>query len=171
MIESLIKSMASIVDDLNKNENVNKDKYSVDVTTDEGIAKVRDSIYNIKGNIKSLKENFNDSWFKFFWDKKVLNNIEETLDDVLANAEKKYKEAHRDGDKNQNTKIKTKINDIRPILRLTNEEASKVYNAVNKYLDTEIIPKLNKDKTTATYIQSIKESFVDFAAWFISNKY
>lgn len=171
MIESLIKSMASIVDDLNKNENVNKDKYSVDVTTDEGIAKVRDSIYNIKGNIKSLKENFNDSWFNFFWDKKMLNNIEETLDDVLANAEKKYKEAHGDGDKNQNTKIKTKISDIRPILRLTNEDASKVYNAVNKYLDTEISPKLNKDKTTATYIQSIAESFADFAAWLISNKY
>ena len=167
MIESLIKSMASIVDDLNKNENVNKDKYSVDVTTDEGIAKVRDSIYNIKGNIKSLKENFNDSWFNFFWDKKMLNNIEETLDDVLANAEKKYKEAHRDGDKNQNTKI----NDIRPILRLTNEDASKVYNAVNKYLDTEISPKLNKDKTTATSMQSIAESFADFAACLISNKY
>lgn len=171
MIESLIKSMASIVDDLNKNENVNKDKYLVDVTTDEGIAKVRDSIYNIKGNIKSLKENFNDSWFNFFWDKKMLNNIEETLDDVLDNAEKKYKEAHEDGDKNQNTKIKTKINDIRPILRLTNEDASKVYNAVNKYLDTEISPKLNKDKTTATYMQSIAESFADFAAWLISNKY
>ena len=58
MFESLLKSMSSILGDLNK-ENVESEYSvdSVDVTTDEGIKKVRDYVYNLKGNIKSLREN------------------------------------------------------------------------------------------------------------------
>ena len=74
MFESLLKSMPSILDDL-KEGNV-KSEYSVDVTTDEGIKKVRDSIYNLKGNIKSLRENLKDSWFSFMWDKDTLNSLD-----------------------------------------------------------------------------------------------
>ena len=74
MFESLLKSMPSILDDL-KEGNV-KSEYSVDVTTDEGIKKVRDSVYNLKGNIKSLRENLKDSWLSFMWDKDTLNSID-----------------------------------------------------------------------------------------------
>ena len=52
MFESLFKSMPAILDSL-KDENVKTE--NVDVTTDEGIKKVRDSVYDIKGNIKSLR--------------------------------------------------------------------------------------------------------------------
>ena len=164
MIESLIKSMASIVDDLNKNENVNKDKYSVDVTTDEGIKKVRDSVYNLKGELKSLRENLKGSWISFVWDKDTLDAIDTSLDKVLEDAEKKYKEAH----KNESKEVKS--NYVRPVLSLTNEAASKAYSVVDKYLETQICPRLSKD-TTPEFVQSIKESLVDFAAWLALNKY
>lgn len=162
MFESLLKSMPSILDDLKK-ENVGSE-YSVDVTTDEGIKKVRDSVYNLKGNIKSLRENFKDSWLSFVWDKDTLDAIDTSLDKVLEDAEKKYKEAH----KNEQNEVKS--NYVRPVLSLTNEDASKAYNVVDKYLETQICPRLSKD-TTPEFVQSIKESLVDFAAWLALNKY
>lgn len=165
MFESLLKSMPSILDDL-KEGNV-KSEYSVDVTTDEGIKKVRDSIYNLKGNIKSLRENLKDSWLSFMWDKDTLNSIEASLDEVLEDAEKKYKEAH----KKESKEVKSsKSSYVRPILSLTNEDASKAYNVVDKYLEKQICPRLPKD-TTQEYIQSIKESLADFTAWIMLNKY
>lgn len=162
MFESLLKSMPSILDDLKK-ENVGSE-YSVDVTTDEGIKKVRDSVYNLKGNIKSLREKFKDSWLSFVWDKDTLDAIDTSLDKVLEDAEKKYKEAH----KNEQNEVKS--NYVRPVLSLTNEDASKAYNVVDKYLETQICPRLSKD-TTPEFVQSIKESLVDFAAWLALNKY
>ena len=165
MFESLLKSMPSILDDL-KERNV-KSASSVDVTTDEGIKKVRESIYNLKGNIKSLRENLKDSWLSFMWDKDTLNSIDASLDEVLEDAEKKYKEAH----KNESKEVKSgKSSYVRPILSLTNEDASKAYNVVDKYLETQICPRLSKD-TTPEFVQSIKESLVDFAAWLALNKY
>ena len=154
--------MPSILDDL-KTENVGSE-YSVDVTTDEGIKKVRDSVYNLKGNIKSLRENFKDSWLSFVLDKDKLDAIDTSLDKVLEDAEKKYKEAH----KNEQNEVKS--NYVRPVLSLTNEDASKAYNVVDKYLETQICPRLSKD-TTPEFVQSIKESLVDFAAWLALNKY
>ena len=161
MFESLLKSMPSILDDLKK-ENVVGSK--VDVTTDEGIKKVRDSVYNLKGELKSLRENLKDSWLSFVWDKDTLDAIDASLDKVLEDAEKKYEEAH----KNESKEVKS--NYVRPVLSLTNEDASKAYNVVDKYLETQICPRLSKD-TTPEFVQSIKESLVDFAAWLALNKY
>ena len=101
MFESLFKSMPAILDSL-KDENVKTE--NVDVTTDEGIKKVRDSVYDIKGNIKSLRENLKDSLFSFVWDKDTLNSFEESLDEILEDAEKKYKEAHTDNAKEEKPK-------------------------------------------------------------------
>lgn len=162
MFESLLKSMPSILDDLKK-ENVGSE-YSVDVTTDEGIKKVRDSVYNLKGELKSLRENLKDSWLSFVWDKDTLDAIDTSLDKVLEDAEKKYKEAH----KNESKEVKS--NYVRPVLSLTNEDASKAYSVVDEYLETQIRPRLPKD-TTPEFVQSIKESLVDFAAWLVLNKY
>lgn len=165
MFESLLKSMPSILDSL-KDENVKTE--NVDVTTDEGIKKVRDSVYDIKGNIKSLRENLKDSWLSFVWDKDTLNSFEESLDEILEDAEKKYKEAHIDNAKEE--KPKSANNYVRPVLLLKNEEASEAYTVVDKYLETQICPRLPKD-TTPEYIQSIKESLADFTAWILLNKY
>ena len=162
MFESLLKSMSSILDDL-KNENV-ESEYSVDVTTDEGIKKVRDSVYNLKGELKSLRENLKDSWLSFVWDKDTLDAIDTSLDKVLEDSEKKYKETH----KSEPKEVKSKY--VRPVLSLTSEDASKAYSVVDKYLETQICPRLPKD-TTPEFVQSIKESLVDFAAWLALNKY
>ena len=162
MFESLLKSMPSILDDLNK-ENV-ESEYSVDVTTDEGIKKVRDSVHNLKEELKSLRENLKDSWLSFVWDKDTLDAIDTSLDKVLEDAEKKYKEAHN------NEQKEVKSNYVRPVLSLTNEDASKAYSVVDKYLETQICPRLSKD-TTPEFVQSIKEPLVDFVAWLALNKY
>ena len=165
MFESLLKSMPSILDDL-KEGNLGSE-YSVDVTTDEGIKKVRDSVHNLKENIKYLKENLESSWFSFIWDKETLDTIDVSLDKILEDANKKYKEAHKTDSK----EVKSKKSDyVRPILSLTNKEASKAYNVVDKYIETQISPRLPKD-TTPEFIQSIKESLVDFVAWLALNKY
>lgn len=163
MFESLFKSMPSILDSL-KEKNDESKYVDVDVTTDEGIKKVRDSVYDIKGNIKSLRENLKDSWLSFVWDKDTLNSFEASLDKVLEDAEKKYKEAHEIVQKEEKSKY------VRPILLLTNEDASEAYNVVDKYLETQICPRLSKD-TTPEFVQSIKESLADFTAWIMLNKY
>ena len=162
MFESLLKSMPSILDSL-KEKNV-ESEYSVDVTTDEGLKKVHNSVYNLKGELKSLRENLKDSWLSFVWDKDTLDAIETSLDKILEDAEKKYKEAHK------NEQKEVKYNYVRPVLSLTNEDASKTYNVVDKYLETQICPRLSKD-ATPEFVQSIKESLVDFAAWLALNKY
>ena len=162
MFESLLKSMPSILDDL---KNVNgESEYSVDVTTDEGLKKVHNSVYNLKGELKSLRENLKDSWLSFVWDKETLDAIDTSLDKVLEDAEKKYKEAH----KSEQKEVKSKY--VRPVLSLTSEDAFKAYSVVDKYLETQICPRLPKD-TTPEFVQSIKESLVDFAAWLALNKY
>lgn len=162
MFESLLKSMPSILDDL---KNVNgESEYSVDVTTDEGLKKVHNSVYNLKGELKSLRENLKDSWLSFIWDKDTLDAIDTSLDKILEDAEKKYKEAHKSEPK------EVKSNYARPVLSLTNEDASKAYSVVDKYLETQICPRLSKD-ATPEFVQSIKESLVDFAAWLALNKY
>lgn len=165
MFESLFKNMPSILDSL-KDENVETE--NIDVTTDEGIKKVRDSVYDIKGNIKSLRENLKDSWLSFVWNKDTLNSFEESLDEILEDAEKKYEEAHKTEQKEEKPKESKKY--VRPVLRLNNEDASQAYDVVNKYLETQICPRLPKD-TTPEYINSIKESLADFAAWILLNKY
>lgn len=164
MFENLLKSMPSILDDLKK---VNSEsECSVDVTTDEGIEKVRDSVYNLKGEFKSLRENLKDSWLSFVWDKDTLDAIDASLDKVLEDAEKKYKEAHEDASKEE----KSTSDYTRPVLLLTAEDAFDAYSVVDEYLETQIRPRLPKD-TTPEFVKSIKESLVDFAAWLVLNKY
>lgn len=164
MFENLLKSMPSILDDLKK---VNSEsECSVDVTTDEGIEKVRDSVYNLKGEFKSLRENLKDSWLSFVWDKDTLDAIDASLDKVLEDAEKKYKEAHEDASKEE----KSTSDYTRPVLLLIAEDAFNAYSVVDEYLETQIRPRLPKD-TTPEFVQSIKESLVDFAAWLVLNKY
>lgn len=180
MFRNLFKSMSSFLDDLKEG-----DVEFTDVTTDEGINKVRDAIYNMKGGIKNLKENLKDSWFSCFLDKNELDNFETSLDEVLEDAEEKYQRAHENASEDikytpgdieekcpctdENTTEDTESDYTRPVLFLTNEDASNVYDIVDKYLEEEICPRLPED-TTPEFVQSIKESFVDFAAWII-NKY
>ena len=167
MFENLLKSMPSILDDLKK---VNSEsECSVDVTTDEGIEKVRNYVHTTKENIKSLKENLKNSdswWFSLVLDEDTLNTLDSSLDKFLKDAEKKYKEAHEDASKEE----KSTSDYTRPVLLLTAEDAFNAYNVVDEYLETQIRPRLPKD-TTPEFVQSIKESLVDFAAWLVLNKY
>lgn len=167
MFESLLKSMPSILDDLKK-ENV-ESEYSVDVTTDEGIKKVRDSVYNLKGEFKSLRENLKDSWLSFVWDKDTLDAIDTSLDKVLEDAEKKYKEAHENDVEKETSKPSDTVY-MRPVLSLTVDDSAKVYDVVDKYVKTEICPRLPED-ANPEFVQSISDSLADFAAWIMLNKY
>ena len=161
MFEKLLKDMSSIFDDVK--EGKHESEY-VDVTTDEGIQKVRDSIKNMKESTESLKEKFKDSWISYIWDEDALDSIDKSLDELLEDAEKKYKEAH------ENTQKEEKSVYVRPVLLLDNEDASKAYEVVDEYLEKEICPRLPED-TTPEFVQSIKESLVDFAAWLALKEY
>ena len=161
MFEKLLKDMSSIFDDVK--EGKHESEY-VDVTTDEGIKKVRDSIKNMKESTESLKEKFKDSWISYIWDEDALDSIDKSLDELLEDAEKKYKEAH------ENTQKEEKPVYVRPVLLLDNEDASKAYKVVDEYLEKEICPRLPED-TTPEFVQSIKESLVDFAAWLALKEY
>ncbi len=161
MFEKLLKDMSSIFDDVK--EGKHESEY-VDVTTDEGIKKVRDSIKNMKESTESLKEKFKDSWISYIWDEDALDSIDKSLDELLEDAEKKYKEAH------ENTPKEEKPVYVRPVLLLDNEDASKAYKVVDEYLEKEICPRLPED-TTPEFVQSIKESLVDFAAWLALKEY
>ena len=171
MFESLLKSMPSILDDLKKEdlrkddlkkENDVLDKYSVDVTTDEGIKKVRDSVSKAKEKIKYLKENFNDSWFSLVFGENILKDAESSLDIILDGAEKKYKEAHEKKEDSKKSDFKNKY--VRPVLCLNSENASNTYALVDKYIETQVSPKLSKN-TKPEFLKSVKESLADFAAW------
>ena len=161
MFEKLLKDMSSIFDDVK--EGKHESEY-VDVTTDEGIKKVRDSVKNMKESTESLKEKFKDSWISYIWDEDALDSIDKSLDELLEDAEKKYKEAH------ENTPKEEKSVYVRPVLLLDNEDASKAYKVVDEYLEKEICPRLPED-TTPEFVQSIKESLVDFAAWLALKEY
>ena len=161
MFEKLLKDMSSIFDDVK--EGKHESEY-VDVTTDEGIKKVRDSVKNMKESTESLKEKFKDSWISYIWDEDALDSIDKSLDELLEDAEKKYKEAH------ENTPKEEKPVYVRPVLLLDNEDASKAYKVVDEYLEKEICPRLPED-TTPEFVQSIKESLVDFAAWLALKEY
>lgn len=161
MFEKLLKDLSSIFDDVK--EGKHESEY-VDVTTDEGIKKVRDSIKNMKESTESLKEKFKDSWLSYIWDEDALDSIDKSLDELLEDAEKKYKEAH------ENTPKEEKSVYVRPVLLLGNEDASRAYKVVDEYLEKEICPRLPED-TTPEFVQSIKESLVDFAAWLALKEY
>ena len=151
--------MTSILDYLN-DENVEIE--NVDVTTDEGIKKVRDYVSNLKENIKSLKENT-------FWDGDLLDTISLSLDKVLEGSEKKYKEAHENDVEKETSKPSDTVY-MRPVLSLTVDDSAKVYDVVDKYVKTEICPRLPED-ANPEFVQSISDSLADFAAWIMLNKY
>ena len=161
MFEKLLKDMSSIFDDVK--EGKHESEY-VDVTTDEGIKKVRDSVKNMKESTESLKEKFKDSWISYIWDEDALDSIDKSLDELLEDAEKKYKEAHENAPKEEKSVY------VRPVLLLDNEDASRAYKVVDEYLEKEICPRLPED-TTPEFVQSIKESLVDFAAWLALKEY
>ena len=128
---------------------------TVDVTTDEGIEKIRESVKDAKIALNSL-------FTGWLLDKGMLKSFSDELDEILERAEQEYAEAHSENKEH----VKE---DVRPILLLETEEASDVYDMVDAYLEDKIYPKLPKD-TTKEFINSVRESLADFAAWCINTE-
>ena len=127
----------------------------VDVTTEEGIEAIRKKVANAKNLV-------NSSLSTALLDKETLKYFSDELDEILERAEQEYAETH--------SKNKEQVEeDIRPILLLKTEEASDVYDMVDAYLKDKIYPKLPKD-TTKEFINSVRESLADFAAWCITTE-
>ena len=128
------------------------DDETVDVTTEEGIEAIRKKVANAKNLV-------NSSLSTALLDKETLKYFSDELDEILERAEQEYAETHSENKEQVEE-------DVRPILLLETEEASDVYNMVDAYLEDKIYPKLPKD-TTVEFINSIRESLADFAAWCI----
>ncbi len=126
------------------------DDETVDVTTEEGIEAIRKKVANAKNLV-------NSSLSTALLDKETLKYFSDELDEILERAEQEYAETHSENKEQVEE-------DVRPILLLETEEASDVYNMVDAYLEDKIYPKLPKD-TTVEFINSIRESLADFAAW------
>lgn len=131
------------------------DDETVDVTTEEGIEAIRKKVANAKNLV-------NSSLSTALLDKETLKYFSDELDEILERAEQEYAETHSENKE----QVKE---DVRPILLLETEEASDVYDMVDAYLEDEIYPKLPKD-TTKEFINSVRESLADFAAWCINTE-
>lgn len=132
---------------------------TVDVTTDEGIEKIRESVADAKVALNSL-------FTGWLLDKGMLKSFSNELDEILERAEQKYVEAHNKEEEEEYEEQSEE--DVRPVLLLTTEEASEVYDMVEAYLEDKIYPKLPED-TTQEFVNSIRESLADFAAWCIKD--
>lgn len=130
------------------------DDETVDVTTEEGIEAIRKKVANAKNLV-------NSSLSTALLDKETLKYFSDELDEILERAEQEYAETHSENKEQVEE-------DVRPILLLETEEASDVYDMVDAYLEDQIYPKLPKD-TTIEFINSVRESLADFAAWCINN--
>lgn len=130
------------------------DDETVDVTTEEGIEAIRKKVANAKNLV-------NSSLSTALLDKETLKYFSDELDEILERAEQEYAETHSENKEQVEE-------DVRPILLLETEEASDVYNMVDAYLEDKIYPKLPKD-TTVEFINSVRESLADFAAWCIQS--
>ena len=135
------------------------DDETVDVTTEEGIEAIRKKVANAKNLV-------NSSLSTALLDKETLKYFSDELDDILERAEQEYAEAHNKEEEEENEEQSKE--DVRPILLLTTEEASEVYDMVEAYLEDKIYPKLPED-TTKEFVNSIRESLADFAAWCIND--
>ena len=131
------------------------DDETVDVTTEEGIEAIRKKVANAKNLV-------NSSLSTALLDKETLKYFSDELDEILERAEQEYAEAHSENKEQVEE-------DVRPILLLKTEEASDVYDMVDAYLKDQIYPKLPKD-TTKEFINSVRESLADFAAWCINTE-
>ena len=131
------------------------DDETVDVTTEEGIEAIRKKVANAKNLV-------NSSLSTALLDKETLKYFSDELDEILERAEQEYAETHSENKKQVEE-------DVRPILLLKTEEASDVYDMVDAYLEDQIYPKLPKD-TTKEFINSVRESLADFAAWCINTE-
>ena len=131
------------------------DDETVDVTTEEGIEAIRKKVANAKNLV-------NSSLSTALLDKETLKYFSDELDEILERAEQEYAEAHSENKEH----VKE---DVRPILLLETEEVSDVYDMVDAYLEDQIYPKLPKD-TTKEFINSVRESLADFAAWCINSE-
>lgn len=131
------------------------DDETVDVTTEEGIEAIRKKVANAKNLV-------NSSLSTALLDKETLKYFSDELDEILERAEQEYAEAHSENKEHVEE-------DVRPILLLETEEASDVYDMVDAYLEDQIYPKLPKD-TTIEFINSVRESLADFAAWCINTE-
>lgn len=125
----------------------------IDVTTDEGIAKTREIIANLKEQCNKLKD------VELFGVKFVDDSIVNTLDNILENAEAKYANANKVYDNKREDSEK-----ITSIIQLPVDEAKEVKETVNNYLETVIIPKLPENYSTKS-LESIRRSFEDYTAW------
>ena len=92
----------------------------------------------------------------------MLKSFSNELDEILERAEQEYAETHSENKEQVEE-------DVRPILLLKTEEASDVYDMVDAYLEDQIYPKLPED-TTKEFINSVRESLADFAAWCINTE-
>ena len=131
------------------------DDETVDVTTEEGIEAIRKKVANAKNLV-------NSSLSTALLDKETLKYFSDELDEILERAEQEYAETHSENKEQVEE-------DVRPILLLKTEEASDVYDMVDAYLKDQIYPKLPKD-TTKEFINSVRESLADFAAWCINTE-
>lgn len=131
------------------------DDETVDVTTEEGIEAIRKKVENAKNLV-------NSSLSTALLDKETLKYFSDELDEILERAEQEYAETHSENKEQVEE-------DVRPILLLKTEEASDVYDMVDAYLEDQIYPKLPKD-TTIEFINSVRESLADFAAWCINTE-
>lgn len=131
------------------------DDETVDVTTEEGIEAIRKKVANAKNLV-------NSSLSTALLDKETLKYFSDELDEILERAEQEYAETHSENKEQVEE-------DVRPILLLETEEASDVYDMVDAYLKDQIYPKLPKD-TTKEFINSVRESLADFAAWCINTE-
>lgn len=131
------------------------DDETVDVTTEEGIEAIRKKVANAK-NLVNLPLSIS------FLGKETTQQFLDELDDILERAEQEYAETHSENKEQVEE-------DVRPILLLETEEASDVYDMVDAYLEDKIYPKLPKD-TTTEFINSVRESLADFAAWCINTE-
>lgn len=135
------------------------DDKPVDVTTDEGIEKIREKIADAKNVI-------NSSLMSWYLDKETLKSFSDELDAILERAEQEYAGTCNEEEEYVEEQLEE---DVRPVLLLTTEEASEVYGMVNAYLEDQILHKLPED-TTPEFVNSIRESLADFAAWCITDR-
>lgn len=135
------------------------DDETVDVTTDEGIEKMRKKVADAKDIVNSV-------FMGWLLNKETIKSFSDELDEILERAEQEYVEAHNKEEEEEYEEQSEE--DVRPVLLLTTEEASEVYDMVEAYLEDKIYPKLPED-TTQEFVNSIRESLADFAAWCIKD--
>lgn len=112
----------------------------VDVTTDEGIEKVRNAINNIL--------NSDNSFIQMMVD----DDMRKCLTNILEDAEAKYADAHKSPEP-----------PVQPQKRLNNEQFERLNAITKRYMDEVILP--NSQVIDDKVIQGVHDSLLDFAAW------